>query len=254
MDFRTAVLWKVWYPLLTRMTRRTPITFLNYGYDDASRPPLAAGEEDDRACAQLYHRVVGAVGLGGERVLEVSCGHGGGASYVKRYLGPAEVVGVDRNVEAVSFCRRRHRVEGLSFTRGDAMSLPFGDGAFDAVVNVEASHCYPDVDRFFREVTRVLRPGGHFLYADFRSGHERPALHGRVARSGFEIVQREDISAGVLAGMRMNHRRYTALIDRVAPRPLRGLARRFAGVKGSVIYNELETGETEYFRYVLRKP
>lgn len=254
MDFRTAVLWKVWYPALTRLTRKTPIVFLNYGYDGGERPPLAAGEERDRACAQLYHRVAGAVDLRGKRVLEVSCGHGGGASYVKRYLGPAEVHGLDRNPEAVGFCRRRHRVGGLQFSRGDALALPFGDASFDAVLNVEASHCYPDASRFFSEVKRVLRPGGYFLYADFRSGDDRRRLHEAVESSGMEVVEREDISRGVLAGMRMNHERYIRLIERVAPWFLRPVARRFAGVKGSVIYNELETGETEYFRYVLRRP
>ena len=51
---------------------------------------------------------------------------------------------------------------------GNAESLPFADESFDAVINVEASHGYPDFPRFLAEVARVLRPGGHFLYADFR--------------------------------------------------------------------------------------
>jgi hypothetical protein len=36
------------------------------------------------------------------------------------------------------------------------------------VINVEASHCYPDFPGFPGRGGRVLKPGGHFLYADFR--------------------------------------------------------------------------------------
>jgi ubiquinone/menaquinone biosynthesis C-methylase UbiE len=45
--------------------------------------------------------------------------------------------------------------------------LPFPDESFDAVINVEASHAYPQLSRFLGEVARVLHPGGHFFYADF---------------------------------------------------------------------------------------
>ena len=48
--------------------------------------------------------------------------------------------------------------------QGDAQDLPFPDESFDAVINVEASHIYPNFERFLGEVARVLRPGGHFLY------------------------------------------------------------------------------------------
>ena len=41
--------------------------------------PLAESEEPDRYFIQLYHRVATQVDLTGKRVLEVSCGHGGGA-------------------------------------------------------------------------------------------------------------------------------------------------------------------------------
>jgi ubiquinone/menaquinone biosynthesis C-methylase UbiE len=51
-------------------------------------------------------------------------------------------------------------VTGLDFVHGDAESLPFSDGSFDAVINVEASHAYPRLTRFLEEVVRVLRPGG----------------------------------------------------------------------------------------------
>jgi SAM-dependent methyltransferase len=251
------ILWKIWYPVLTRMTRNSPVVFLNYGYAEANaadEPVLQERDEADRACIGLYHHVATAIDLRGLDVLEVSCGHGGGASYVARYLRPKSMRGVDRNAKAIEFCRRQHKVEGLTFSCGNALALDFADGTFDVVINVEASHCYPDVPRFLGEVRRVLRPGGHFLYVDFRDVvPDRANWHKQIEESGLEVISCEDISANVVLGMQRNHEKYMWLIQRLVPRPLRWLAMQFAGVKGSVIYKGLESGQTVYLFYHLRK-
>jgi SAM-dependent methyltransferase len=255
-----SLFWRLWYPVLTALTRDAPVAFLNYGYDgDATRPLLRPEDEPDRPCIQLYDRVAhggGGVDLTGLRVLEVSCGHGGGASYVARYLRPASVHGVDRNPRAVALCRRLHRgVQNLSFSRGDALALEFADGSFDAVLNVEASHCYRDMPRFLGEARRVLRLGGHLLYADFRRRDpEYEDLRRQVAASGFEVVRAEDISRQALSGMRLNTPKYLGLVRRLAPGFLRRPLMNFAGVTGSAMYRSLESGETVYFLYALRKP
>ena len=252
------MLWKLWYPLLTGLTRRTPLTFLNYGYSEASpaagRPNLAPADEVNRPCIQLYNAVVRPVDLSNLRVLEVSSGHGGGASYIARYFNPASMHGVDRNGRAIALCRRVHNAANLSFSRGDAMALPFPDGSFDAVVNVEASHCYPDMPRFLTEAARVLRPGGHLLYADFRTKDPDSAtLHQQLERSGLRIIDREDISAHVVRGMKLNTVKYLQQIRDVLPAFLRKPAMRFAGVEGSAIFEELKSGKTVYLRYLLQK-
>jgi SAM-dependent methyltransferase len=237
MPFRIAdVLWMLWYPLLTRLTRHSPVLFLNYGYAEngAKFPALVLTKEDepDRPCIQLYDSVVRPICLKGLDVLEISCGHGGGASFIARYLKPKSMHGVDRNARAIELCKRQHQADNLSFSYGNALALGFADQTFDAVVNVEASHCYPDVPRFLREVVRVLRPGGHFLYADFRQKNPDSAiLHRQLEECGLEVIACENISPNVV-------------------RP----AKRFAGVTGSAIYNELDSGETIYLRYALRKP
>jgi hypothetical protein len=50
--------------------------------------PLQPGDEPNRPCIQLYHHVATQVALRGKNVLEVSCGHGGGAAYLGRALQP----------------------------------------------------------------------------------------------------------------------------------------------------------------------
>src|SRR5208282_2894215 len=109
---------------------------------------------------------------------------------------------------------------------------------------------YSDVPRFFSEVRRVLRPGGHFLYADFRQSNPRRAvLHRQLETSGLEVILRSDISANVVRGMQLNTEKYLELIRRLMPKFLRRPAMNFAGVKGSAIYRALESGETVYLCY-----
>jgi ubiquinone/menaquinone biosynthesis C-methylase UbiE len=253
----TDLIWKLWYPVLTRIARHDPLLFLNYGYAEATTDKpllLAESDEANRANIQLYHRVVSGVDLSGLRVLEVSCGHGGGAAYVAKYLKPRSLHGVDRNAKAIELCRRSHHGPALTFSRGNAQALQFSDCAFDAVINIEASHCYPDVPQFFSEVRRVLTPDGHFLYADFRDTNlPRDTLHQQLEASGLEIIHCDDISQNVVKGMEMNTERYLDLIRRLIPKPLRKPAADFAGVEGSAIYKALQSGEAVYLCYHLRK-
>ena len=74
--------WQLWYPFLTLRLRGQEVLFLNYAYEED--PPmgirLQADDEPNRACIQLDHHVATQVSLRGGKVLEVSCGHGGGAA------------------------------------------------------------------------------------------------------------------------------------------------------------------------------
>jgi SAM-dependent methyltransferase len=248
-------IWRSWYPFLTRRLREDDVLLLNYAFetDPPLAIPLTPADEPNRACIQLYHHVATQADLRGKRVLEVSCGHGGGASYLVRTLGPAHYTGLDLNPEGVAFCATRHRVPGLEFVRGDAQQLPFADESFDAVVNVEASHCYPALPVFFREVARVLRPGGSFLYADFRFASSFPDWEQAIAGAPMTVRARREINDEVRRGMALNSPRSLALIARHLPRFLHGLGRDFAGVKDSRIYSALERGEVSYRSYHLVK-
>jgi SAM-dependent methyltransferase len=248
-------IWKLWYPFLSRRLRGEEVLFLNYAFE--TEPPLglplSTQDEPDRACIQLYHHVAAPFDLGGKAVLEVSCGHGGGASYLSRTLRPASYVGLDLNPAGIRFCQKRHSVPGLSFVRGDAERLPFAENAFDAVINVEASHCYPSLPKFLAEVARVLKPGGRFLYADFRFRSGVPEWEGAMATAPLRVLQSRVINSEVLRGMDANAARSTALIVRRLPAFLHGLGRDFAGIPGSRVYNALQQGEISYRSYHFEK-
>jgi SAM-dependent methyltransferase len=116
---------------------------------------------------------------------------------------------------------------------GDAGRLPFGDGSFDAVINVESSHCYGNISAFLSEVRRVLRPGGRFLYADFRPRDEVAGWRASLAAAGFVIEAERDLRPGVVAALDADDDRKRALIGHLVDRPLAHIFREFAALRGA---------------------
>jgi ubiquinone/menaquinone biosynthesis C-methylase UbiE len=241
------------------MDREGNMLFMNYGWADldpaAPQIPLDAEDEANRYCIQLYHRVAAAVDLAGLDVLEVGSGRGGGASYIARYLKPRSMVGLDITKGAIRFCNSRHRAPNLSFVRGDAESLPFDAGSFDAVVNIESSHCYRSMDRFLAGVCRVLRPNGYFLFADHRERGEFDALQGQLRNSGLTLLHEQTITLNVLRALDLDNARKRKLIEAKVPKVLQGVFCEFAGMTGTRgVYARFVAGDKEYFSFVLQKP
>jgi ubiquinone/menaquinone biosynthesis C-methylase UbiE len=256
------LMWRQWYQYLAGY-QIADWRFMNYGYEpiDAAehRVVLEAPDEADRYSIQLYDRVARAIPLAGRDVLEVGCGRGGGSSFVQRYHHPRHMTGVDYSHKAVRICKRQYQAQGLSFVQGDAEALPFGDESFDAVLNVESSHCYGSVPAFLTQVRRVLRPGGHFSFVDLRTAVDRDKLHAQVEACGLTIVEQQEITPNVLAALRLDSPRKLAQIERhtakrLAGKQVAGTVREFAAVEGSQVFQNFQNGTFVYLRYLLKKP
>jgi SAM-dependent methyltransferase len=257
--FRPAVqngLVRVGYNFLSSLGRDSDV-LLNYGYASPSGDPrtieLSADDESKRYCTQLYHRVAGAVDLRGKAVLEVGSGRGGGAAFVRRYFEPATLTGLDFSPTAVAFCRQRHPLDGLTFVEGDAQDLPFPDASFDIVLNIESSHSYPNFERFLAGVSRVLRDGGFFLFADIRPTIHVPQLRDQIRAAGLTIVEEESITDGVVRALTLDSPARRARAEQT-PRWIRSALARFSGVEGSPVFEAFRLGQLEYRRFVLQKP
>ncbi len=249
--------YRAWYHHLTGLDKAAEATFTNYGYaplDPGTREPdLREEDEVNRYCIQLYHHVAGAVDLRQRDVLEIGCGRGGGASYIARSLNPGSATGIDIDTRAIEFCNRHYADAGLTFRRGDGEFLPFGDGSFDVIINVESSHCYGSMRRFLNEVHRTLRPGGHFLFADFRSRkHVRP-LRELLKRTGFVLVREQKITPNIFRALELDNERKLALIQKRVPGLLRAIFRQFAATEGTPTFESFRSGNWEYLSFVLRK-
>jgi ubiquinone/menaquinone biosynthesis C-methylase UbiE len=244
------------YPRMTRRLAAHDIVMMNNGYeeDPPLGIPLDESDEPSRYPLQLYHSTAMQAGaLTGKRVLEVGCGHGGGASYLTRAQGPASYTGLDLNSAGIEFCRARHQIPNLDFVSGNAEDLPFPGESFDVVINVESSHCYPHLDVFLNEVARVLTPGGHFLYTDSRPRELLDAWDKALARAPLQLVSQRDIRAEVMRGMQTRWELASmSKADQRALRQLFGL-RDDMDMQHGKIYQELATGGFAYRMYHFTK-
>jgi ubiquinone/menaquinone biosynthesis C-methylase UbiE len=243
--------------LARRVGEHEDLLFWNFGFADpdsnGNKLLLTVSDEKHRFCIQLYDHVASAVDLKGQDVLEVGCGCGGGSSFIMERHFPRSFTALDQAEEAIEFCNRRHSVPGLSFSCGKAESLPFEKDAFDVVINIESSHCYGSLDNFLREVRRVLRLNGYFLFADFRHKSQIDQLRRHLVSSGFQFLKEEIITPNVLQSMELDHERKMSLLNRKAPKLLFNSLKYWWGTKDSKRYDLFSSGEEIYFSYVLQK-
>ncbi len=99
------------------------------------------------------------------RVLDVGCGAGFLANELAR-LGH-EVTGVDASPRSLAAARRHDATGSVRYVQGDALDLPFDDGAFDVVCAMDFLEHVDDPKRVIGQASRVLAPGGQFFFHTF---------------------------------------------------------------------------------------
>ena len=103
------------------------------------------------------------------RVLDAGCGLGGPARYLAATYN-CTVLGVDLSPDFIDAAKYLSKRSGLidrtDFRVGDALNLPADDGAYDLVWMQHVAMNIADRDRLYREIHRVLRPGGRLALFD----------------------------------------------------------------------------------------
>jgi ubiquinone/menaquinone biosynthesis C-methylase UbiE len=141
---------------------------------------------DDLAPVDEFHggqrpatiRLAELVGFAGtERVLDVGSGLGGPSRYLAWRYG-CRVSGVDLTTEFVRVAEMLTRLTGLvdkvDYRQADALELPFEDMSFDVVWSQNAAMNIADRDRLYREMRRVLKPGGKLALQEVAAGPGGP--------------------------------------------------------------------------------
>ena len=250
-------MWKWWYQRLAKRATDSGWTFINYGYislNNNSSIDLKPEDESDRLFIQLYDYASSQIPLENKNVLEVGSGRGGGASFIARYYHPKSMTGLDYSRSAIELSNKIHNnVSNLKFVKGDAENLPFDDNTFDAVINVESSHCYGNMKSFLNEVSRVLKKGGHFSWVDLRGKDLIKDTESAFNGLDFKCIHKQAITPEVLEGLNGIHEKKMEMIKLHVPKLLQPAFKDFAGVKNSKIYNAFNDGNAVYLAKAFQK-
>ena len=116
---------------------------------------------------ELAQRLLSFVEINGSKgFLEVGCGNGVVSKYLaKKFQG--NVVGIDIDRGQIELARQKiGDIPNIHFLEADATKLPFADNSFDVVISFGVLHHITDWLDALKEMKRVLRAKGYFIYAD----------------------------------------------------------------------------------------
>lgn len=147
----------------------------------ASMPLSAGGHERNAQYIHDFALLLSHLGCqANSRILEIGSGSCWAVEWLARLGFRATAMDINPDMlkvgtERFTSLRRAfpETVTAESFVAGDSEFLPFADGSFDAVLCLNALHHVPDTTLVLREVHRILKPGGRFLFSEPGEGHSQ---------------------------------------------------------------------------------
>lgn len=176
-------------PAATVSMKGTMAKVAGYGADELGRLPVDAVQNSFGCGNPLAFAGVQA----GQVVLDIGSGAGIDCLIAAEKVGPTgQVIGLDMTPDMIERARQNTREAGVSnveFRLGEAEKMPVADSSVDWLISNCVINLSPDKPAVFREVTRVLKPGGQISISDIVA-EELPEA----------IRQSRDAWTGCLAG------------------------------------------------------
>jgi SAM-dependent methyltransferase len=164
-----------------------------HGYEEWAKAWMVQRTAVDAADFLLPHLTPGM------RVLDCGCGPGSITAGLAAIAAPGEVIGIDiepRQVASARALAAERGIANVSFQEGSLYVLPFPDDSFDAALAHTVVEHIADPTAAFREVRRVLKPGGVFGVRDPDYTMMRMEPASDASREGNDLIRRVQALSG----------------------------------------------------------
>jgi ubiquinone/menaquinone biosynthesis C-methylase UbiE len=118
-----------------------------------------------------------------------------------------DIYGFDNSPELLNVCKKKNIAVDLKLFDLNEGSFPYNENQFDHVISVGVFHFFQDLDGFFRETRRIIKPGGTFSFTVIVShhgishefnkeyqidvyGHDQQYLEGLIKKYNFQLLKR----------------------------------------------------------------
>jgi SAM-dependent methyltransferase len=169
----------------------------------------------------------------GETVLDLGSGGGIDCFLAARQVGPGgTVIGLDMTPEMIKLARRNAKKMGVTnvdFRFGEMEEIPLPDRSVDVVISNCVINLSPDKDAVFREVLRVLSPGGRMNFSDI-------VVDGDLPRS---IRDNLDAWASCVAGA-LDEAEYLSKIRAAGFEDVQVLSRSYTGISEAAEWEDVQ--------------
>ena len=131
------------------------------------------GVDDNRIAAELLRYIPDRFS---GRLLDVPVGTGVFTCAKYGRMKDADITCLDYSEDMLAQAKARfaeNKINNITFMQGDVGELPFGGCTFDTVLSMNGFHAFPDKDRAFSEMTRVLKKGGKLVACFYIKGRSK---------------------------------------------------------------------------------
>ncbi len=101
------------------------------------------------------------------KILDVGTGNGNFVRMITAiYNGYSQITGIDLSEASLEECRKIFKEDRIEFLKMDALNMDFEDDSYDIVCLSNSLHHLEDIDKMFKEMERVLKPGGALIFCE----------------------------------------------------------------------------------------